>query len=284
MDDDRDDATEPRRVPPGGLRPGATRRSTLPLIVVPLVGLVVAGRVGDALAPTLVTENPALMILLNSTNRYLILTTNQLEWPVYYSIGLFRLLLPDPLFYLLGYLYGDQAITWMERRTPTFGTIMRRLEGWFAKARYPLVFIMPNNAVCLLAGASAMPVVPFFIVNVAGTIGRLWLFRVAGQAFEDVVDTLLELISTYRPYLLVLSIGSVVLVAWTEWRRGSGEIEQLLDLEEELEHAHDRGPHLDAEPDPGPDPEPSTEAIGGDRSGGSPSPADDGDPSAPETA
>jgi membrane protein DedA with SNARE-associated domain len=232
--------TEPA---PGAARP--LRRSTLPLIVVPLVGLVVAGRVGDALAPTLVTENPALMILLNSTNRYLVLTTNQLDAAVYYSIGLFRLLLPDPLFYLLGYLYGDEAIRWMERRMPTVGSGIRKLEGWFDRAKYPLVFIMPNNPVCLLAGAAGMPVVPFMVVNVAGTVGRLWLMRVAGEVFEEWVDKLLELISTYRPWLLALSIGWVVIAVWSEWRKGRGQIEGLLELEEDLEEGTDHATGAD---------------------------------------
>lgn len=265
----RSDGPAAPREPSAAVRAALDRRSTLPLIVVPLVAMVIAGRVGDALSPKLVTENPALLLVLNSTNRYLVLTTNQLDAPVYYSIGLVRLLLPDPFFYALGALYGDRAVGWMERRTPTIGLMMRRLERWFGKARYPLVFIMPNNAVCLLAGSAGMPIVPFALTNLAGTIGRLWLMRVAGKTFEGAVDWLLEQITTYRPYLLVLSIGSVVLVVWSEWRRGSGEIEQLLELEAELEEEreervedhHDAATggavaEADAHPDPASEPEP----------------------------
>ena len=43
-----------------------------------------------------------------------------------------------------------------EKRTRTFGGTMRRAESWFGKAAYPLVFIAPNNFICLFAGASGM--------------------------------------------------------------------------------------------------------------------------------
>ena len=80
--------------------------------------------------------------MLSSQNRYLILVVNQLDSLSYYSVGLIRLLLPDPLFYLLGYWYGDAAVRWMESRTATVGGMLRRLEQtfrkWGASARLPV--------------------------------------------------------------------------------------------------------------------------------------------------
>ncbi|MCX7621799.1 MAG: hypothetical protein N2037_13255 [Acidimicrobiales bacterium] len=197
--------------------------------------MVVMTQLGHALAPTLVTENPALLLLLNSQNRYLILTSGQLDPLPYYLIGGLRLLAPDPFFYLLGYWYGDAAIHWMEHRTPTFGELMRRLERAFDKAAYPLVLVIPNNPVCLLAGASRMPPVVFALLNVAGTAGRLLLLRLLGDAFQRPIDWLLGQISTYRVPLTIISVVIVGFVALTEWRKGSGELEQLLELEEDLE-------------------------------------------------
>ena len=65
------------------------------------------------------------------TNRNLILVTNNLDAVSYYVVGTLRLLLADPLFFLLGHWYGDTAIEWMERRTKTFGQMLRQMEGWF---------------------------------------------------------------------------------------------------------------------------------------------------------
>jgi hypothetical protein len=56
-----------RRTPP---------RRLLPLLVVPLVALVIASNVGDALAPTLVNEHPVWLMALNARNRNLVLVVN----------------------------------------------------------------------------------------------------------------------------------------------------------------------------------------------------------------
>ncbi len=108
-----------------------------------LVGLVVAGYVGDALAPTLVDTHPPLLLLLNPRNRNLVLVTNQLDPVGYYVAGTVRLMASDPLFYLIGFFYGDAAVRWVERKTPTYGQMLRSIEGFFEKASYPLLFIAP---------------------------------------------------------------------------------------------------------------------------------------------
>src|SRR3546814_4697253 len=90
-----------------------------------------------------------------------------------------------PLFFLLGYWYGDQAVSWMERRTRTFGDTMRQVERWFGRFSYPLVFLAPNNVICLFAGAAGMSVAGFFITNLAGTAFRLYLIRRVGERSEE---------------------------------------------------------------------------------------------------
>src|ERR687894_298849 len=152
-------------------------RRTLTLVGLPLAAMVVAGYVGDAFAPTLVDTHPAWLIALNARNRNLVLVTNYLDVWTFYGIGIVRLMLSDPLFFLLGYWYGDAAVSWMERRTKTWGQMLRQIEDWFGKAAYPLIFFAPNNFICLFAGAAGMPVRIFLAVNFAGTVFRLWLLR-----------------------------------------------------------------------------------------------------------
>jgi hypothetical protein len=76
--------TPPTRPPPS--------RWVLVAIVVPLIGLVIAAQVGDALAPTLVDTHPLVLILLNARNRNLILVVNQIEpvW-LFFVVGGLRL-------------------------------------------------------------------------------------------------------------------------------------------------------------------------------------------------
>jgi membrane protein DedA with SNARE-associated domain len=203
-------------------------------VIVLAVGFIVMSNVGDALAPRLVDTHPLTLIALNSRNRNLILATNQLDALGYYVVGTLRLLASDPLFFLLGYWYGDGAIRWMERRTRTLGQTMRQWEGWFSKAAYPCVFVLPNQYICLFAGAAGMSVPGFFAVNLAGTFTRLYLIRRLGEAFDAPINDVLHFIGDYRTPLLIASVLIVSVMAFFELRKGSGEIDALIHLDDEL--------------------------------------------------
>lgn len=204
------------------------------LLIAPIVALIVASNVGDALATTLATTNPLALVALNARNRNLVLVTNELDPVSYYAVATVRLLVSDPLFFLLGYWYGDAAVTWMEKRTRTWGSTMRQVELWFGKAAYPLVFIAPNNVICLMAGAAGMGVAGFMVTNLAGTLARLYLIRRLGAAFEAPIDDVLGFLADYRIPLLILSVVLVAATSLTEVRRGEGELEAVLHLDDDL--------------------------------------------------
>lgn len=231
-------------------------RFTLALIGVPLVALTVAAYVGDALAPTLVDQHPLALIALNARNRNLALTTNLLDPLPYYLVGTVRLLVSDPLFYLLGWFYGDAAVRWAERNTRTFGELLRVVEKYFSKLSVPLVFLAPNNFISLFAGATGMRPAVFLVANVTGTVFRLWVIRALGNVFSGPIDWILGFIADYRIPLLVLSIVVVLLTVASEYRRGAGELEGLTHLGEELEEAAEEvggQPHPVTDPPPGDD-------------------------------
>lgn len=234
--DDDGDVAGGRADPPADapVRPRPHRR-TLTLLIAPIVVLIVASNVGDALATTLATTHPLTLIALNARNRNVVLVTNQLDALSFYGVATSRLLLSDPLFFLLGYWYGEAAVQWMERRTRSFGSTMRQMEGWFGKAGLLLVFIAPNNIVCLLAGAAGMSVSAFFAANLAGTVVRLYLIRRVGEAFDAPIQDLLGFLRDYRIPLLILSVALVAATSLWEMRRGDGEIEAVLHLDDDLE-------------------------------------------------
>jgi membrane protein DedA with SNARE-associated domain len=215
-------------------RPPPSHR-TLWLIITPIIVLVIASNVGDALAPSLVDRHPLWLIALNARNRNLVLVTNNLDAVSYYAVGSARLVLSDPLFYVLGYLYGDSAIRWMERKAPTYGRFMRTAERFFGAASYPLVFIAPNNYICLFAGAAGMPVFAFVVLNVTGTFARLYLIRVVGDVFDSPIESILDFIKDYRVPRLVITVALVLFSVWNEHRLGKGEITSLTRLEEDIE-------------------------------------------------
>jgi membrane protein DedA with SNARE-associated domain len=210
-------------------------RRVVAAVGVPLIALIVASYIGDAAAPTLVDSHPAWLLALNARNRNLILVTNSLDAWTYYGIGTVRLLLTDPAFFVLGYWYGDAAVRWMERRTRTWGDMLRQVEQWFGKAAYPLIFVAPNNYICLFAGAAGMPLKAFFAVNLAGTLTRLYLIRRFGEAFESPIDDLVGWIGDNRVPLLIVTVALVVVSIALEAKRGETEISSLAHLDDELE-------------------------------------------------
>jgi membrane protein DedA with SNARE-associated domain len=222
--DSVDDSPEPRR----------PSKRTLSLIVAPIIAMVVAGWIGDASSPYLVDHHPLWLIGLNARNRNLVLVTNHLDTVPYYLVGTVRLLLSDPLFYLLGVLYGDAALRWMEKQAPTYGKLMRAAEHWFGIASYPLVFLAPNNFICLFAGAAGMSIPAFLVLNVTGTVVRLYVIRVVGDIFSGPIDWfLLHVIQRYRWPLIALSVVLVAFSIWSERRQG-GELDALTHLDEKL--------------------------------------------------
>ena len=214
-------------------RPRPSRRKAA-LVITPIIILIIGNYAGGALFPSLVNDHPLLLIILSPSNRNFVFVANQIDPVTYFVFGTLRLLAPDPLFFLLGYWYGDAAITWMERRTPTYGQLMRQLERWFSKASWPIVTVIPNNPVCLLAGAAGMSVALFALLDVVGTIGRLVLLKITGKLLANPIGWLLDLIARYRLPLLAVSITLVAFTVIREWRAGTSQIEQLLELEDEM--------------------------------------------------
>ncbi|MGH9036784.1 MAG: hypothetical protein ACRD0O_13555, partial [Acidimicrobiia bacterium] len=134
------------------------------------------------------------------------------------------------LFYLLGYWYGDGALRWVERRSKSFGDQVRLYERAFSKAAYPLVLVAPNPWICMFAGASGMRVGVFFGLNITGTIGRLYLIRRLGEAFEEPIGSVLDFFARYRLPLLVASVVLVLFVVWSDRRSEKSEIGALMEL------------------------------------------------------
>ena len=205
----------------------------LKLLVAPVIFLVICSNVADVMWPTLQDDHPLLLIALSSINRYLILVSDQLDALSYYGVGTLRLLVSDPLFFLLGYWYGDRALEWMDQKSPSYGPMLRKAQQFFGKAAWPLVLIAPNNPICLFAGAAGMRIGWFFALNLVGTVGRLYLIRVLGDTFSSPIDSFQGFVGEYRWWFIA---ASAVLVAFSLRGevKGGGEIDQLAHIDEEL--------------------------------------------------
>ena len=212
-------------------------------IVRSVVALVIvsqsAALLGDLFLAGIVDREPALLIALNPRNRNLALATNQLDAVTYYVVGFVRLVISDPLYFLLGFWYGDRALAWTERRSRTYGPLIRDGERLFRKASYPLIFFAPNNIICALSAATGVRLGTFIALNLTGTVTRLFLVRRIGAVFSSPIQSIIDLIARYRVPLLVLS---AIAVAWTifgEFRGDNSELKALRTLGDDEDEADD---------------------------------------------
>lgn len=215
------------------------RRIPVAVLVTPVVVLSIVGTVADALGPRLITERPLLQMFLNPRNRYLVLAAPQVDLLPFFVVGFLRLTLTDPLGYLLGRQHGDAALKWAEEKLGDDGGMIRRVERWFRKAAPLVILVMPNLYMCILAGATGMKAKVFFALNVAGTLGRLVLIWMAGDAFESELESVLGFIGDYQWWLVGLSI--VVVTLQTRKRKDQGMLETPHQIEEEIEALEEEG-------------------------------------------
>lgn len=217
-------APDPDASPDPPVRPKLSRRS-LWLLLTPIVVLSVVGTFSDIFGAAIIKEHPLLQMFLNPRNRYLALAANNVDAVPFYVVGFLRLVLTDPLFYLLGVFYGDGALRWVEKKMGDSEGFIKMIEKGFAKASYPIVMIMPNYLVCVMAGASGMRLSVFVALNVTGTIARLVALRVFAATFSGPLDWFLKIITRYRWWIVGFSALVFGLQYLAKRRAGTSDIE-----------------------------------------------------------
>ena len=179
------------------------------MLLGPIALATAASAVGAALAPKLLVVNPLALIALNAVPRHLVLASGKLELLPFFAVAVARLFFPDPFYFLVGRLYGADAVRWVEERSGGAGRFVRFAERAFAKARYAVLFVAPAGLICVLAGASRMRPSVFVAVNLAGTVTGVTIARLFGEALAAPLEAVRDFI---QANVLLLTAISVVLV------------------------------------------------------------------------
>lgn len=221
------DATLPQRPRPS--------RRTLTLIVGPIIAVVVIGTLGNMFHPTLLKNHPLLLVAMEPRNRYLLLVAEKVSFIPFLLVATIRRLVSDPLFYLLGYLYGESGVRWIERKMGDSSGLVRGMERGFAKAAPLMVFLFPGAIVCVLAGATGMSPLLFLVLNVAGTITVVSLLYRFAEFFEGPLGAINGFYANNNKTLTIISIVFTALWLVMQRRQGRSELESISAIEEELE-------------------------------------------------
>jgi membrane protein DedA with SNARE-associated domain len=171
--------------------------------------------------------------------RNLVLVAPTLASPVFIGVSIFRLVLTDPFFYWFGRKYGDVAIRWMQDKLGPGASIVLWLEKFFGKASYVAVAAVPNQWICLLAGATRMRIWVFVTLNVGGTVARVMLIWWLGETFSDPILSLNSWITDHRLVLTGVTFAIVGFAMWRAYRKGENQLITADELADELEDARD---------------------------------------------
>lgn len=182
-------------------------------------------------------DNPLGLLMLNSSNKYLLATSVLTDWLPYTAIALVRLMLPDPLFFMLGYIYRGRALGWARQVFPGMDKVFDQFEAQGGASRRVLdaaVFIAPNNPVCLLAGVAAMPWRRFLALAVTGTLARIALMRGIGLLFSNQIEDVLDVVARYQRWFTLGSLALVVAYVAYQVVGRRGLVGGVESLEDEL--------------------------------------------------
>jgi membrane protein DedA with SNARE-associated domain len=210
------------------------RKVPLKLLLVPFAIAATGATIADWIWPQLVTSHPAVLITMSPKNRFLLLTAPQLGLIAFFVIGFLRLILTDPITYVLGRQYGDAALSWIESKTSSAEqgkSFIRKAERLFGRAAPVFILVAPSALWCVLAGSARMKVWLFVTCNVVGTVARLALFWYAADALEEPLKDLLAGIERLQIPLLALTIGFGVLQTVRHRRRGGLETPAEMEAE-----------------------------------------------------
>jgi membrane protein DedA with SNARE-associated domain len=188
--------------------------------VAPIAIATTAGTVGNAFLPTLLRTHPLLLIALDARNRQLLLVTSKVSFLSFMVVGTVRRFVSDPFFYGIGRVYGDSAVRWLERRSGSAGAYIRTVEKAFHRADWLFVLLWPGALVCTLAGATAMNVPLFVVLNLIGTVAVVYLLWASGDVFKGPVTAVSDFISANYIWLTIISVLLTAYYLWDQRRRG----------------------------------------------------------------
>ena len=130
--------------------------------------------------------------------------------------------------------YGDVGIRWIEKRSGPDARMLRTVERLFRRGAYVVVAVWPINIVCVLAGATKMRPLPFFALNITGTVMRITLIFFLGDLLSAPLHDIAGFISRYQWYLTPITFVAVAISLVLQGRKGRGTVESVDELQAEL--------------------------------------------------
>jgi len=177
------------------------------LLIVAIICLNVIGKIGDAVGPAMVGSWPLSLLILNASNTHCILTTTSVSFLPWIVVGVLRRFCEDPLYFYAGWKYREACLGMLRDYSPDMADGLDKAEELFKSNLYVAVVLNPGATVCSLAGASRMPPVAFFSLNIGSTAAQLVLMRYICLQFPGRIDDVIGFVGKYMAVFLVIMVG-----------------------------------------------------------------------------
>ncbi len=183
----------------------------------------VTGRLvdGPLIGEVISNQNPELLLLLSSRNRYLAFALgSDVSIPAYAAIGFLRIALAFVVCHLIGRAYAGEAVGWFKKYLGFNDEAEKTFDRGFEKVEWLLIPIFSgSNIVGVLTGVRRTPWPKLLALLSIGIAGRLLLMWWLARFFEDQLQGFLDFTTRYQWWFLVGSIFVVVLVNLKNFRR-----------------------------------------------------------------
>lgn len=170
----------------------------------------------------LLAKAPLLLVALNPISRHLILVAPLVDLAPFVAVASSRLLFHVFLSYLLGRIYGQNGIRWLEKKHRQVGRVLRFIEKFFKKAPILILFAMPGTPTSILAGNSNMWAGIFLPVALAGILIRLFVIYLLGEWLRGYLMPVIGFIKVHwvplTAVVVVIYVTVGILKSWKSTR------------------------------------------------------------------
>ena len=192
-----------------------------PYTLAAFVGLVICTNVASASWARWINDDPELVLIFSSRNRFLALSLAAgVSLVAYAIIATFRISIAFVVCHMIGRAYSNDAIGWFKKYLGFTDEAEQQFDRAFEKAEWALIpFFAGSNIVAALTGVRKTPPVRLAVLLAVGIAGRLVLFWWLARTFEDELVSFLDWVARYQWWVVGASVGLVVLVNLRNLRR-----------------------------------------------------------------
>lgn len=194
-----------------------------------LIGCVAAlwilGFATGGAAPELLKNHPLTLMALSPRYRWMVIASPKISLLPFMTVGVLRLLASDPIYFMLGWVYGDRALAFFEDALgkPAMDSTRR----FFVRAGTVMALFFAGPIICVLAGAARLNPKRFFTLDVIGTVAVVAALRMFAKQIEGPINRFLDFNSKYSRWLLLITVSTTVFIVLRIGSKRAGAVKDF---------------------------------------------------------